>query len=105
MLIRDGATLVRGAQDIIDQLGDLHSASAAPELPLESSEPPKTHAPKETADLHTVILDQLAHAPMIEDQLIRSLGVAATAIAPILMDLELDGQIIRQAGGVIARTT
>ena len=105
MLIRDGATLVRGAQDIIDQLGDLHNTSVAPELPLESSTPSKSQDVKETADLHTSILDQLAHAPVVEDQLIRSLGVAATAIAPILMDLELDGQIIRQAGGIIARTT
>jgi DNA processing protein len=40
---------------------------------------------------------------MAEDQLIRSLGAAPTAIAPLLMDLELDGKVIRQAGGILAR--
>jgi len=102
MLIRDGATLVRGARDILDHLGE--PTSVAPELPLEPA--PQPHTPRtlrETALLHSDILARLGSAPMPEDQLIRSLGAAPTAIAPLLVDLELDGKVIRQAGGMLAR--
>jgi DNA processing protein len=99
MLIRDGAILVRGARDILDHLGD--PTTSAPELPFEPVAQPR--GLRETALLHADILDRLSPAPMAEDQLIRSLGVAPTAIAPLLMDLELDGKVIRQAGGLLAR--
>jgi DNA processing protein len=110
MLIRDGATLVRGVGDIIDHVGD--PKTATPELPFDTpvqiAVPSQTeNAPKrslrETALLHDDILSRLGPNPMAEDQLIRSLNAAPTAIAPLLMDLELDGQVIRQAGGLLAR--
>ena len=106
MLIRDGAVLVRGAQDIIDHLGDPQKTVIEPELPL--SAPPKTPPTKprglaETAALHNIILDRLGPAPMAEDQLIRTLGATPTAVAPVLVDLELDGKVVRQAGGLLAR--
>ena len=99
MLIRDGATLVRGVRDILDHIGD--PTLAAPQLPLDTPTPRKSL--RETAVLDDDILSRLAPAPMAEDQLIRSLGAAATAVAPILVDLELDGKVIRQAGGMLAR--
>ena len=104
MLIRDGATLVRGVRDILDHLGE--PKSIAPELPLETPAQPTaaSRSLRETALLHSDILERLSPAPMAEDQLIRSLGAAATTIAPLLVDLELDGKVIRQAGGLLART-
>ena len=101
MLIRDGATLVRGVQDILDHIGD--PQVAAPELPLAPAPQPIRKSLRDTAALHDDILSRLAPAPMAEDQLIRSLGTPATAVAPILVDLELDGKVIRQAGGILAR--
>ncbi|MCF2869800.1 DNA-processing protein DprA [Octadecabacter sp. G9-8] len=98
MLIRDGATLVRGVRDILDHIGD--PKTVAPELPLDTPAPPRSL--RETAVLHDEILSRLSPAPMAEDQLIRSLGAAATAVAPVLVDLELDGKVIRQAGGMLA---
>jgi len=38
-----------------------------------------------------------------EDQLIRDLNVSAGVVAPALVDLELDGQIARKPGGLLAR--
>ncbi|MCW1950378.1 MAG: DNA-processing protein DprA [Octadecabacter sp.] len=99
MLIRDGAILVRGVNDILEHLGD--PAAVAPELPL--NEPVQPRSLRETALLHTDILDHLSPAPMAEDQLMRSLSAPATAIAPLLVDLELEGKVIRQAGGMLAR--
>ncbi|SMX37049.1 DNA-processing protein DprA [Octadecabacter ascidiaceicola] len=99
MLIRDGAVLVRGVKDILDHLGD--PTTQAPELPLDTPEQPRTL--RETALLHTDILERLSPAPMAEDQLMRSLSAPATAVAPLLVDLELEGKVVRQAGGMLAR--
>ena len=110
-LIRDGATLIRSAADVIEALTPLHGES--PELPLHapartrtaSSE--KRRAPghlKRVAKLHQQILSRLSPAPVAEDQLIRDLSVTASEAAPALLDLELDGRITRRAGGLLSRT-
>ena len=110
MLIRDGATLVRKADDVIEALPnhDIANRGAATqqEMPLQ---PPPTPAPdtrslRETAALHGLILDRLGPSPMAEDQLIRDLKAPTHAVAPALTDLELDGRIRRQPGGLISLT-
>ncbi|MEP1611039.1 MAG: DNA-processing protein DprA [Roseobacter sp.] len=111
-LIRDGATLVRSAQDVIEALSPLHETQ--PSLPLEIKRQPR-QAPaqkkakpvkkslRKAAALHNQILSRLSPAPLAEDQLIRDLAVPASEAAPALLDLELDGQIIRQSGGFLSR--
>jgi DNA processing protein len=99
MLIRDGATLVRGVADILEHIGN--PGAIGPELPLDTPAPPRSL--RETAVLHDDILSRLSPIPIAEDQLIRSLGAAATAVAPVLVDLELDGKVVRHAGGLLAR--
>jgi DNA processing protein len=56
----------------------------------------------QTAALHAQILARLGPSPLAEDQLIRDLGAGAEAVAPALLDLELDGRITRQPGGLLA---
>lgn len=105
MLIRDGATLVRGADDVIEALGSVpaeapRSAPTTAEIPPA---PPETRSPAEIRDLHRQILDRLGASPLAEDQLIRDLAQPAAAITPELVNLELDGRIERQPGGLISR--
>jgi len=38
-----------------------------------------------------------------EDQLIRDLASSPQAVAPVLIDLELDGQVRRESGGLLTR--
>ena len=40
--------------------------------------------------------------PLAEDQLIRDLKASAAQIAPALVDLEIEGQIQRQSGGMVS---
>ncbi|GAA6207185.1 DNA-processing protein DprA [Cognatishimia sp. WU-CL00825] len=111
ILIRDGATLVRCAEDIL--------AAIAPLAPPQQSEldltPPRnSHARsqaqpqnrnlQDTAKLHRQILDRLGPSPLAEDQLIRDLPAATHEIAPALVDLELEGKIQRRAGGLLTRS-
>lgn len=99
MLIRDGATLVRGIDDIIEAIGPATQAQA--ELPLVP-EGPAERPRAQTRALHDQILHRLGPSPMAEDQLIRDLKRPAGEVTPELVNLELDGRIERQSGGLIA---
>lgn len=132
LLIRDGATLVRSAEDVVAALGGLLGSAAAPSLngadgvaarppaPVATSAAPTRpagqvrHAAaipaapagapwRDTAALHRQILDRLGPSPLAEDQLIRDLALAPGALAPELLTLELDGRILRQPGGLLSR--
>nr|WP_309503564.1 DNA-processing protein DprA [uncultured Roseovarius sp.] len=122
MLIRDGARLVRNAADVIEalpekpdaepalpglSLGDTPTAQAkapTPKAPHAGrTPPPDRRSLRETADLHSVILDRLGPSPLAEDQLIRDIGAPARNVAPVLVDLEIEGHIRRQPGGLLSR--
>lgn len=108
MLIRDGAVLVRDAKDVIDALPAEDTpwpepvAQITPETPVPPAEPEKRTL-RETAHLHQQILDRLGPSPLAEDQLIRDLNLSAGQVSPALTTLELDGEIIRQPGGLVSR--
>jgi DNA processing protein len=106
MLIRDGATLVRSAQDVLEALAPL-AATQQPELSLVIPEAPQkdNRSLRETADLHSQILSRLGPSPLAEDQLIRDLGRPAAKITPALVELELDGSIDRAPGGLLTRAS
>jgi DNA processing protein len=103
MLLRDGARLVRNVDDVIEVLTPMMKApdEAPRELPLEAPTAPRSLA--EVARLHQSILDRLGPSPIGEDQLIRDLGATSKIVSPALTDLELDGRINRQPGGLISR--
>jgi DNA processing protein len=104
MLIRDGATLVRGASDVREALRPAPATAhvAEPELPLHTPAP-KPRSLRDAANLHSEILSRLGPSPVAEDQLIRDLKSPASSISPVLIDLELEGEIIRQPGGLVSR--
>ncbi len=99
-LIRDGATLVRGAQDILDVLNFATAPRAAEAVEQVS---PQRRGLKDVTVLHNQILARLGPSPLAEDQLIRDLDVPASVVTPELVTLELDGRILRQSGGLISR--
>lgn len=106
LLIREGATLVRSAADVIEALGHAARPETPPHLALPDlpgpPRPPRRPL-RDLAALHRLILDRLSPSPMAEDQLIRDLAVPAAEVAPQILALELEGQLLRQPGGLIAR--
>ena len=121
-LIRDGATLVRGAADILAVLDMTGVVKAVPEEPrrdvsgAEGSVPgvfvakgpvaevvPARRSLRDMAGLHSQILQRLGPSPVAEDQLIRDLNVPAALVGPELVLLELEGRILRQSGGLLSR--
>ena len=105
MLIRDGATLVRSAADVLEALAPI--APRAPERPLDAprERPRDARTLQETAALHSQILSRLGPSPLAEDQLIRDLGAPSETVAPALVELELDGSIARAPGGLLTRAS
>ena len=100
-LIRDGATLVRNVEDVVDVLRRLQDTPPAQaSLPL-----PPAPAPALTSDtpLDARILSQLGPTPMPEDQLIRDLRLSAAQVSPALVTLELMGAVQRHPGGLVSR--
>jgi len=114
-LIRDGAVLVRHAADVIEALGafDLAPAlrGAAAQNPAKVSGPAfqeggQASAPRslqQITALHDQILARLGPSPVAEDQLLRDVGLGGGQIGPALVALELDGLIMRHAGGLVSR--
>lgn len=105
LLIRDGATLIRNANDVIEALSPLQS-------PLPLNRPAPEEPEKETGkplrsigQLHRHILNSLGPSPLAEDQLIRDLKAPSGVVTPALTELELDGKILRHPGGLWARIT
>lgn len=105
ILIRDGALLIRGPQDVLEALGAPTLATPEPQMrlaPLPGPDAPQRPL-KEVALLHSMILNRLGPSPLAEDQLMRDLNVTSAQLAPELLTLELDGRIARQPGGLLAR--
>lgn len=105
LLIRDGAMLVRSAQDVIDALPQPIATEPQHSFDLSPAPPGASRSFQETAALHSDILDRLSPAPVAEDQLIRDLPHARNLIAPSITRLELLGRVRRHAGGLLARVS
>ena len=74
--------------------------AATPEGPNAGPDHGPNAAPEA---LRLRLLDLLGPSPTDEDMLIRDLGVTAARLAPVMLDLELDGVVVRMPGGRIAR--
>ncbi len=101
ILIRDGALLVRGAEDVIEALGDPKSADAATGPDTVDGSHSAGAPPSSDGGLEAAILAHLTAQPVPEDQVIRDLGGDARAVGQALAILELAGRIERGPGGMV----
>ncbi|MGB0901817.1 DNA-processing protein DprA [Halocynthiibacter sp.] len=102
-LIRDGATLIRGADDVLLALPPITSTSATPTKetqPQPRSRPPRK-PPADITALHREILDRMSSAPQHESDLMDELNVTLPDLDLLLTRLELDGQLERKSGGIL----
>ncbi len=111
-LLRRGATLTETAEDVLSQLGPL--ARAAPPrqrtqlpLPAEESWPanwPQGGAgePADDEDALNMILESLGPTPVAVDELVRQCQLTASAVATLLLELELAGRVERHPGNLVS---
>jgi len=97
-LIRDGATLIQSAADVVDALrpfGRDHVASRAPSFAAAGV--------TDVADRdRRTVTALLGPIPVEVDELLRQSGLAPAALHLILLELELAGRLVRHAGARVS---
>ena len=99
-LIRQGATLVEGAEDVLrvlDAQPGLMEREAAPYDLFDERDDP------ETAGLRARVEDLLSPTPTPIDELARAAAAPTSAVLAALMELALAGRAELLAGGLVVR--
>ncbi len=98
-LIRDGATLIQSATDVIETIRPIASASFRAQTPDFRAE--RISADASDGD-RGVVLNLLSHAPVAVDEIIRQSGLAPAVVHTVLLELELGGRLERRAGAKVS---
>ena len=104
-LIRDGATLTTGPEDVLDVIASLDNRfRQAPESLSEpgSAGPPDSHV---SEDLRETILSLLGASAVEIDDLIRESGAGANLVLAVLLELEIAGRLERLPGQRVLLTS
>lgn len=98
LLIREGATLIQSAADIIEALSPIGGVAMtrAPGFVPETVSGDADEAAQRT------VLDLLGPVPLPVDELIRQSGLSGHIVQIVLLELELAGRLDRHAGGKVS---
>nr|WP_193660703.1 DNA-processing protein DprA [Brucella intermedia] len=109
LLLKQGATLVTEANDVIEMLRPLAGSSAYPtDMPTQpdllspAMEEPESYQPIATEEQRDIVIDALGPVPTDIDTLVRHTGLDTGAIQLILLKLDLAGRLHRYARNQVA---
>ena len=97
-LIREGATLVQSASDIIEAIGSIDPRMVRQDRRAFGSEPMREPEDSE----RDALVSLLGPVAVAVDELIRQSGLSSQAVQLILLDLELAGRLERHAAGRVS---
>lgn len=97
-LIRDGATLIQTADEVIEAIGPIDRRMVRE--PVRAFFVPPVTEPAN--DERQALVDLLGPTPVTVDELVRQSGQDAAAVQLVLLELELAGRIERHAGAKIS---
>ena len=95
-LIRDGATLIQNADDVVDAIRLPATAVRAEAAPYEH------HEEMNGDDALGLIEELLGPSPVPVDEIIRLSGAPSGAVQMALLELDLAGRLERHAGGKVS---
>ena len=112
-LLRRGATLTETAEDVLTQLGPLVRSAPPPRRPIAPQSPlaeghpaaaPRDLAGEPAADQAALdmVLERLGPSPVAVDELVRQCQLTASAVATLLLELELAGRVERHPGNLVS---
>ena len=99
-LIRDGATLIQSAADVLESLRPIGGGVASPRMTFDfegSGDPVEADA-----DIRARVEELLGPSPVPVDEIVRLAEAPAGAVQLILLELELGGRLERHAGGKVS---
>lgn len=98
-LIRDGATLIQNAADVMETIRPI-AAGVRAHGSRWSGAPPEERDP-DSAERATVVA-LLGYVPVSVDEVVRQSGLSTSVVATVLLELELGGRLERHAGGRVS---
>jgi DNA processing protein len=102
-LIRNGATLVETADDVLRELAPhLASPLAEPKLDDFAGAPGGLPSDSELARTRKLVLELLSPAPVPVDELVRQCHCSPAFVVTVLLELELAGRVERHPGNLVS---
>ncbi len=98
-LIRDGATLVQSAADVVETIRPLDSRVRSASAPFE---PAPADGGEADAGARRVVEELLGPSPVPIDELVRLSALPSGAVQLVLLELDLAGRLDRHAGGRVS---
>jgi DNA processing protein len=98
-LIKQGATLVTDASDILQALAPIMERPLTPAFREDDDE---QLAPDPQADERARVVGLLGPVPISIDDLIRMAETSPAIVRTVLLELELAGRLERQGGGMVS---
>jgi DNA processing protein len=99
-LIRDGATLVQSAADVLETLRPIGGGVASQRIPFDHQAP--VEPVEADADIRARVEELLGPSPVPVNEVVRLAEAPAGAVQLILLELELGGRLERHAGGKVS---
>lgn len=97
-LLKAGATLVEEVADVVAALSPF--ALAPPAAPPRRAVPSASHATP--ADGRERLAGLLSPVPVAVEEIVRASGLEAAEVTALLIEFELEGRLVRHAGGRVA---
>lgn len=107
-LIREGATLIQSADDVMELVQHIDVRAEATDQRYQTGqEDNKSDVGEQASHSATnadrqVISNLMSLTPIGKDELIRQSGISPSAIQLVLLEMELAGKIVRHAGGRVS---
>lgn len=99
-LIRDGATLIQTAADVMESIRTLNGKVASPALPFDHQ--PQGASVDAEPDIRLRVEELLGPSPVPVDEIVRLSGAEPGAVQLVLLELDLAGRIDRHAGNKVS---
>ncbi len=94
LLIREGATLVQNADDVLEAISGMSGHVRSERMSYR----PAPVALEVDEEAMGTVRGLLSHSPVAIDELVRQSGLSAPLVSAALLDLELAGVVVRHAG-------
>ena len=102
-LIREGATLIESADDVLSVLGPILGRKFREPEPEPSAAPQIELGLEQEADhVRRRVEEALSASPVEMDELIRQTGVGPSAVLTVILELELAGRCRRHPGNRVS---
>jgi DNA processing protein len=98
-LIRDGATLIQTAADVVEELRPMDSRVQSAPTRYEHAEPEMLNGGE---DALGIVAELLGPSPVPVDEIIRLSGAPSGAVQMALLELDLAGRVDRHAGNRVS---